>query len=166
MTSSMRLIFATMVLVSCVTPAVVPRPTASVEPELTAIRAALGQQPSHAGLTVAINPMMVKEGQAPGIMPARVRDADKTDAIANALGAKSLPRSEAIICSQRQCEFRGGDLYVSLSEPRIDGKNVVVTVTVETRARRGGLFYETIHLTLTREGDGWKVVNLVQLGIT
>lgn len=164
--SSVKLVCATMVLVACVAPAVVPEPTASVEPELTAIRAALGQQQSHAGLSVAINPMMVKEGHAPGIEPVRLRDTDKTAAIAKALGAKSLPRSEAIICSQRQCEFRGGDLYVSLSEPRIDGTNVVVTVTVETRSRRRGLYYETIHLTLTPEGNGWKVASLEQLGIS
>jgi hypothetical protein len=145
--------------VACVAPSVVPQPTASVEPELTAIRTALGRQGwSHAGLSVVINPMMVKEGHAPGGEPAGLRDPDKNAAIAKALGARSLPRSEANIA--------GGDLYVSLSEPRLEGKNTVVTVTVWGRGRRRGLTYETIHLTLTPEGDGWKVVSLEQLGIS
>lgn len=141
-----------------------PAQIMDVEIELAAVRVVLNR--SHAGsLDVAINPRLVVEGTAPGVA-AGLRDTAKTVALVRLLGVKALPRNEVISCVQRRCEMRGAGVYLSLSEPRVDGANATVTVTLDAVGRPGRLYYETIHLTLIREGQGWKVVKVEQLGIS
>jgi hypothetical protein len=104
---------------------------------------------------VALHPGFAPEGHAPGIGGTEMRPSDRTLTLARALrGTVSVERN-------------GVDLHLSLSKPRIEGEVAQISVTLGTRdprPRRNG--YETIHYTLRRDGERWRIVKSQQLGIT
>jgi len=114
---------------------------------------------------VAVNPVLVREGTAPGWDSTGVRPSERAAAL-NEIGIKTRRREDVIFCAQRVCEFKNANVFLSLSEPRIVGDNAEVSVTIDMPSGPRRQYYETLHLKLEAIPTGWRIVSITQLGIS
>lgn len=140
--------------------------------ELAAVRIAMDRAPVKGGanLIIAINPNVVRESDAPGRAEVGRRGDTRNAQLIRAFGVRSLTRGEAYACQQSTCELRAADVFISLSEPRLNGDSASISVTIEMRgaprAKSHRQYYETINVRLVRATAGWTVAGVTQLGIT
>lgn len=123
--------------------------------ELTAARHLLKEHPRSA---VMVDSRYAWAERAPGYPSGAVRPSDRTAALAAALGA-SVGAGPP-----------DGGVYLILSEPVMADDSVHVTVTAQWKGgadwRAGRSGYQTQTLVLVREGAAWRVVRVVDLGIS
>jgi len=110
----------------------------------------------HDGVSIRIDPVFAKSGTAPG-----VRTTLRRPSYRNRLLTDSL---DAVISDRRTV----GSVYLLLSEPLFDEQQatISVTATYPVGANRSIMSYETLELTLLRQGSRWHVERAVQLGIS
>lgn len=143
------------IVASACTAHVPPRADAREAVELTAASHLLALHPS---TVIAIDSGYARADQAPGHPRGAYRPADRTAALAAALQARvgsSVP---------------DGGVHLILSEPEVAGDSARVTVTANWKGgggwRAGRSGYHTQALVLVRDGASWRVVRVVELGIT
>ena len=139
--------------------------------ERIALRAGLAEFRSKPrDLRISINPVMVAHGAAPGVSGTVRRPDNRTLALAREFGGSSRERASVISCPDiasevPRCQLVDANVYVSLSDVKVDGSVASVTITFETIDKHG-LQYETLQLNLRMVRGSWRVENVEQLGVS
>ena len=117
---------------------------------------------------IFIDTVMVGADHAPGGIPLGPRNSARNAALTAAFQARVGSRKDAVDCEPRPCKLKDVDVFVALSVPIVDGDAAHVTVTIEQpgMSRRGGLFYVTWNVHMTRIRGQWRVTRVDQLGIS
>jgi hypothetical protein len=144
-------------------------PGDSLSVEVAAAQAMLKHQ--YVDGKIALNPVPGMMAQAPSVRatgPERPRL--RSDGIATAIGGVVRRQSELHNCPAgvSTCRLSGVSAFLTLSEPSISGDSATVTATIiqNTPSSREPTDYETVLLTLKRDGGRWTVTKELQLGIS
>jgi hypothetical protein len=140
-------------------PAAAIRPSDSLAVEVAAARHLL--EP-YADLAIEIQPAFGDSIAAPGSPGPTLRDAARTAAIARTLAARVAERPRGQRVADQTAE-------VLLSAPQFRGDTATITGTIgwyRDATPRSGSGYETVALTLLRDGARWRVIRVNELGRT
>lgn len=110
----------------------------------------------HDGVSIRIDPVFAESGTAPGVRTTLRRPAHRNRLLADSL--------TAVISNRRTV----GSVYLLLSEPKLQEPRATICVTAvyPIGEHSSILSYETLELTLQRQGPIWRVERVVQLGIS
>jgi hypothetical protein len=136
------------------------------ELERLAVKAALeGPGEIKPNSRIVIDPMIVRANEAPGGRDSTLREAGRNAKLAQAVGGRAIARNSAMDCSTRPCKLRDADVIVMLSNPALAGEEAQVTVTT-LRQASNRMHYRTVNVRLAKKDGAWRVVGLVELGVS
>lgn len=149
----------TWVIAAVFVAAVAPQPACaqqSTDIQNVELAAARFVSARHDGISLRIDPVFAKSGTAPGVRTTLRRPSHRNRILTDSLDA---------VISDRRTD---GSVYLLLSEPLFDEQQatISVTATYPVGVNRSIMSYETLELTLRRQGRTWHVERAVQLGIS